>query len=255
MKLRAESFVELEIPNGRTVRVLTRTHARARRISLTVGAGGPRLSVPTGTHPATMRAFLRENADWLQKKLREMALTGKKLSPPVPGHVETFTFRGVDLPVRWRDGSFPKAEVEKAELVITVNLQHPDAVRNVQRAMRNFLLREVRREVARSVAYLAMRVGRTPTALRFMPMRTLWGSMSIKGRMTMDVALILAPPEALEYVVAHEMCHLWARNHGPRFWARVGEVFPDVEAQRDWLNRHGHKVKHELSRWIGLALD
>lgn len=255
MKTQEDQFVELMTPNGRTVRVLTRTHARARRISLTVGAGGPRISAPHGTHPATLRAFLREHASWLQKKLREMALTGKKLSPPIPGRTETFTFRGVELPVRWQPGVFPRAFVENSELVITIDLDHPDVLRNSQRTMRNFLIREMRREVLRIVAYFSLLIGKTPTAFRFMPMRTLWGSMSVKGRMTMDVSLILAPPGALEYIVAHEMCHLWVRNHGPRFWARVAEVFPGVDEQRDWLNQNGHSVKHELSRWIGLALD
>ncbi len=51
------------------------------------------------------------------------------------------------------------------------------------------------------------------------------------------------------------MSHLWVRNHGPRFWARVAAVDTDFETQRDWLNRHGHAVKHELSRWIGEDMD
>jgi len=92
-------------------------------------------------------------------------------------------------------------------------------------------------------------------ALRFQPMRTLWGSLSGDGRMNLDLSLMLAPPEALEYVVVHEMAHLWVRNHGPRFWARVAVVDPDFEQQRDWLNRYGHGIKHELSRWIGEDID
>ncbi|MGD9583209.1 MAG: M48 family metallopeptidase [Lysobacterales bacterium] len=252
MELRADNYLELEIPNGRTVRVLLRPHARARRISLSVGVGGPRLSMPEGTHPATLRAFLRQNAGWLQQKLRELSLTSKRLSAPTPGRQETFRYRGIELPVRWEQGSFPRVHIERKDLVITLNLDHPESVSNMQRAMRNFLLREMRREVSRLVAYFSLRVGRSPSGFRFMPMRTLWGSMSSDGRLTMDLSLILAPPEALEYVVVHELCHLWVRNHGPRFWARVAEVFPEVDAQRDWLNDNGHQVKHELSRWIGL---
>jgi predicted metal-dependent hydrolase len=109
--------------------------------------------------------------------------------------------------------------------------------------------------VTRLSAYFALKVGRQPSALRFQSMRTLWGSLAADGRMNLDLSLMLAPPEALEYVVVHEMSHLWIRNHGPRFWARVAAVDPDFEQQRDWLNRHGHAVKHELSRWIGEEID
>ena len=255
MQTQAEQFVELETPNGRTVRVLTRTNPRARRLSLTVGAGGPRLSTPAGTHPATVRAFLRENAGWVQKKLRELDLTSRKLAPPVPGRSETLWFRGVDLPVRWEQGAFPRVRVDRAELVVSLNLDHPEVTQHAQRAMRNFLMSETRREVLRHVAYYALLIGKAPTAFRFSPMRTLWGSLSNDGRMSLDLSLILAPPKVLEYVIVHEMCHLWVRNHGPRFWARVAETFPEVDEQREWLNSHGHSIKHEISRWIGLKLD
>ncbi len=255
MEPQADQFVELETPNGRTVRVLTRLNPRARRLSLTVGAGGPRLSAPAGTHHSTMRAFLRENALWVQKKLRELDLTSRKLAPPIPGRAETLAFRGVELPVRWEYGAFPRVRLERNELVISLNLGHAEVARHAQRAMRNFLVSEMRREVSRLVAYYSLLVGKTPTAFRFIPMRTLWGSLSSGGRMSLDLSLILAPPEALEYVIVHEMCHLWVRNHGPRFWARVAEVFPEVDEQRDWLNDQGHSIKHEISRWIGVRMD
>jgi hypothetical protein len=85
-------------------------------------------------------------------------------------------------------------------------------------------------------------------------MNSLWGSLSIQGRMTLDLSLMLAPPAALEYVVVHEMSHLWIRNHGRRFWERVGAVFPEYDDMRVWLSRNGHAVKAELARWIGNEL-
>jgi predicted metal-dependent hydrolase len=255
MQPQADQFVELETPNGRTVRVLTRTNPRARRLSLTVGAGGPRLSAPAGTHPSTVRAFLRENAGWVQKKLRELDLTSRKLLPPVPGRNETLSFRGVELPVLWEHGAFPRVRVDGPEMVVSLNLDHPEVTRHAQRAMRNFLVREIRREASRYVGYYGMLIGKTPSAFRFAPMRTLWGSLSSGGRMALDLSLILAPPKALEYVIVHEMCHLWVRNHGPRFWSRVADAFPEVDEQRAWLNDHGHTIKHEISRWIGVKMD
>ena len=159
MEPQADQFVELETPNGRTVRVLTRMHPRARRLSLTVGAGGPKLSAPIGTHPLTMRAFLRENAGWVQKKLRELDLTVRKLSPPVPGRAETLAYRGIELPVRWEYGAFPRVRVVDGEMVISLNLDHPEVTRHAQRAMRNFLVSEMRREVSRLVAYYALLIG------------------------------------------------------------------------------------------------
>jgi predicted metal-dependent hydrolase len=43
------------------------------------------------------------------------------------------------------------------------------------------------------------------------------------------------PPDIVDYVIAHELAHLRELNHGPHFWAAVGELFPEWERARAWL--------------------
>jgi len=83
------------------------------------------------------------------------------------------------------------------------------------------------------------------------PLRSLWGSMSVDGSMRIDLALLLAPPALLDYVVMHEVCHLFERNHGARFWQRVARVHPDYPEHRRWLRKHGPGLKLELARVLG----
>ena len=52
----------------------------------------------------------------------------------------------------------------------------------------------------------------------------------------------MAPPEALDYVVVHELCHLREFNHSPRFWARVRSIMPDYEFWKKWLKAHGGEL-------------
>ena len=89
---------------------------------------------------------------------------------------------------------------------------------------------------------------RAPIRLR--PLKSLWGSLDTRDRVTLDLALALAPPAALRYVVVHELCHLRIRSHSPRFWALVERLYPDWREQRDWLRVHGQALKAELIRLI-----
>lgn len=254
MDNRKNNYLKLETPAGRTVRVLTHTHPRARRMSLTVGLGGPKLSTPRGTHPAQVKAFLKENADWLEKQLRTLEKQGRKLAPPIPGVRDVMLWRGVPTPVRWDYGVFPSVRVDERAMTIALDLEHPEVKLIAQRAVRAFVVSQMKREVARLSKTFAPMLGRDIVATRLLPLRSLWGSLSIHGRMTLDLALMLAPPAALEYVVAHEMSHLWIRNHGKRFWQRVEAIYPDYLATRTWLSREGYGVKAELARWIGSEL-
>jgi predicted metal-dependent hydrolase len=86
-------------------------------------------------------------------------------------------------------------------------------------------------------------------------MKSLWGSLDTRDRINLDLALALAPPAALRYVLAHELCHLKVRNHSPRFWAHVESIFPDWREQRDWLRQNGATLKAELDRLIADVAD
>lgn len=69
-----------------------------------------------------------------------------------------------------------------------------------------------------------------------------WGSCSSKHNLNFNWKLIMAPPEALDYVVIHELCHLQEFNHSPRFWRLVETRMPDYEIWKKWLKVHGNEL-------------
>lgn len=72
--------------------------------------------------------------------------------------------------------------------------------------------------------------------------RSLWGSCTAKGDLNFNWRLSLAPPETLDYVVVHELAHLFERNHSRRFWDRVSRWCPDYRAHRRWLRANGPEL-------------
>lgn len=69
--------------------------------------------------------------------------------------------------------------------------------------------------------------------LAYRNMTSRWGSCQpATGRICINVRLALYPPECLEYVVVHELCHLLERGHGPRFHALMDHFMPDWKQRR-----------------------
>lgn len=63
--------------------------------------------------------------------------------------------------------------------------------------------------------------------LAYRNMKSRWGSCQpTTGRICINTRLALYPPECLEYVVVHEMCHLIEPGHTPAFWALVEHHLP-----------------------------
>lgn len=54
--------------------------------------------------------------------------------------------------------------------------------------------------------------------------------------------LIMAPPDVLDYVAAHEVAHLREMNHSQAFWKLVDQICPGYEAPRAWLRENGNQL-------------
>lgn len=68
---------------------------------------------------------------------------------------------------------------------------------------------------------------------------TRWGSTSKDGTVRINWRIVQAPSTLVDYVVAHELCHLVHRDHGQGFWAMLGRVMPDYEARKRRLSELG----------------
>ena len=248
-------WLELATADGHTIRVQKAAHPRARRLRLTVTPKGARVTYPDGTHPAQVSAFLRHHADWLEQKLDELHLVVKPLPPLRVGHATTLPLRGELATLDWADGAYPKIEAQAGGLTLVIPRPHTRALMVARGLLASHLESVIRRDVSRWLVQYVPQLGLAPTALKVRPMKSLWGSLDTRDRINLDLALALAPPAALRYVLVHELCHLKVRSHAPRFWAQVGELLPEWHEQRDWLRVNGATLKAELDRLVADVAD
>jgi predicted metal-dependent hydrolase len=82
---------------------------------------------------------------------------------------------------------------------------------------------------------------RRPPPLRVRRMRASWGTCSVDGVVTLNPLLMRAPPRCIDYVIAHEICHLREHNHGPRFYALQDDLYPDWQKARQHLHDHAQR--------------
>ena len=84
-----------------------------------------------------------------------------------------------------------------------------------------------------------------PPPMRLRRMKRTWGSCSSKGVITLNPHLVKAPPECIDYVIAHEVCHLREHNHGRAFYALQQQLYPAWRESKARLTNKGHIFLHQ----------
>lgn len=86
--------------------------------------------------------------------------------------------------------------------------------------------------------YYAAQIGLEPGTIRIRSYKARWGSCAKNKDITYNWLLIMVPPKILDYVVVHELCHIFHYDHSAKFWAEVVKIIPDHKERSLWLKNH-----------------
>ena len=101
--------------------------------------------------------------------------------------------------------------------------------------------------IPRRVAHYAPLIGVTYGRITIRNQRSRWGSCSTKGNLNFNCLLMLTPPEVLDSVVVHELCHRKEMNHSKAFYAEVVRVFPEYRKWEKWLKENGDALMRRMT--------
>lgn len=180
--------------------------------------------------------FVAERAAWIDQQVawfrsRPVANWGGLDDGDVQRHL------GRDYVLRLRPREDDGVVLTGTELV--VGGRHARSAEHVRAALTSFWRAEARREFTRLLEqwHRHPRFARYPRpALTIRAMRSRWGSLGSRRGMTLNLALVHAPAECIEYVVVHELCHLRYHGHGRGFYALLEAVLPDWRARKERLD-------------------
>lgn len=218
--------------DGEQVPVTLRTNPRASRFIVKVDPSTGEVSVVAPSSRSLEKAidFAREEREWIAGRLA-------RVPKPVPLALgNKLMFRGTVHQLREGKGNRPVwIESDAEEPTIRVQGRAEHATRRVQ----DWLKKEARRRITERVTEYADVLGVKPKRITIRDTTSRWGSCSTGKVLSFSWRLILAPPHVLDYVVAHECCHLREMNHAPRFWRLVDTLIEHSERSQRWLSENG----------------
>ncbi|WP_254441263.1 M48 family metallopeptidase [Ruegeria atlantica] len=224
------------LPGTPPVPLTLRKSARARRISLRISQldGRVTLTYPQGVPEAEALSFARTKEEWIRQHL---------LDRPDPAVVQF----GQTIPIEGTERRIVPASGRRV-LLQGDEVAVPEGAE--ARRLAQFLKELARDRLTGACDDYAAMLRRSYSSLTMRDTRSRWGSCSSAGGLMFSWRLILAPPEILHYVAAHEVAHLVEMNHSADFWAQVERIFGDYRDQRRWLRDNGaqlHQYRFDAS--------
>ncbi len=232
-----------------------RVSKRARSIRLEVHSPSEvRLIIPHRAPKHEARAFLLSRENWIRAKIAEMKLKldeqPRRPSPQLRWDgSDKMLLRGAEHQLNLIVTRLRKPAIRYGEKKIEVFVPTASLGQTVRL---NKLLRDALKQEAHADAIALLDAESKRLRVRYQGPRiadqkTLWGSCTAEGRISLSWRLIMAPPEVMRYVIIHELCHIRHHDHSERFWALVARQMPDFEVHRRWLSEHGQRLHWWLS--------
>ena len=99
--------------------------------------------------------------------------------------------------------------------------------------------KKAKKVIPERVEYYAKVAGISYNKIFIRLQKSRWGSCSVDGNLNFNCLLVLMPPEVLDSVVVHELCHRRHMNHSREFYDEVFRIFPNYKRCDKWLKQNG----------------
>jgi predicted metal-dependent hydrolase len=182
---------------------------------------------------------LNERAQWIKDHLVRQS-DHIQSHQPDPFHKREVSWLGITYPVVLREAS--RSDVlfdgECFYLYLGLRGQKTEQER-VNALLIKWFKSQAHTHLIQRVQYWANIMNESPSKVEVKSFKRMWGRCSSKGEIALNWRLMLASPEAIDYVVIHELAHLKEFNHSPAFWRRVAVFCPQYTGFRRYFNERG----------------
>jgi len=225
------------------LRVDIQHSSRRKTAELFIDHGQIRIVVPSSLDEQQIRRILESKKDWIRQKLR---VQSDFLLPKEKEYVsgESFTYLGKNYRLKVSQTGFSEVKLRSGRLEVGVDrgLTGSKREKTVRESLMRWYRDRAEDRLREKTARYAKILGALPQSVKVCEFKSRWGSCSVRGDISFNWRIIVAPHRIADYVVVHELSHLVKHDHSEDFWKTIERVLPDYRERKEWLKWNGLKL-------------
>ena len=200
--------------------------------------------------------FVEQKIDWV---LKQREIQEDREDMRLVRRFETdysFPYLGEERLVEMQKGKKTQISYENGTIIIKTPYydallkdyeaeENKPAIAKLQSELKKWYKKQAADYVTKRVEYYKDIIGVTVNSVSIKSRKSQWGSCDSNGDITFSWRLVMARPDAIDYVVIHELCHRKHMDHSSEFWNQVQTYMPDYKKQKQWLEENSMNLSIE----------
>ncbi|HEU5120866.1 MAG TPA: SprT family zinc-dependent metalloprotease [Candidatus Nitrosocosmicus sp.] len=210
-----------------------RSYRRKKTSEISIVNGSVCLRVPMTTTIQSIESLITRKANWILKRVYEQNNPDITIKEPTYSNNSTLPYLGKNCPLKIVECNYPSLRFSNDQFIIFTKKI------NIKRFYEQWLYRVAMSIFDPLIEKYSQILNVTPKKVLLKKLKSRWGSATYNNTINLNIHLIKAPLDVIEYVILHELSHLIERNHSPRFWKLVSKNMADYKTKRRWLRING----------------
>ena len=196
-----------------------------------------------------IEGFIQKNAKWiLKKQLQYNNETPRQIIDPTYQEDSTLPYLGKNYPLRITNHQENKENkfefVNEEEFLVYLGMNSKASNRRIKSLYEGWLMQKARPIFEEKVKRYSIRLAVEPSKIIIKNLKSRWGSATKGNVINLNVNLLKASEDVIDYVVLHELCHLKIKEHSHRFWDLMHRFMPNYQDKIDWLKVNESGILH-----------
>lgn len=219
-------------------------YKKRKTISISVEpAEGIIVAAPEGMSEDDIKEIVKSRGAWIVQRLYEFRnIESKKVNREFVNG-ESFMYLGRNYSLEIHVDKTLKGhgyvKLYRGKFHVYVKEKTDEAVRS---AMETWYRTKAEEQILRRIKYFQKFFTKKPSSIKIKEQKKRWASCTSKDELLFNWRCSMAKASVIDYIIVHEMCHMYYRNHSKDFWDMVASIMSDYEARKEWLRDYGIRM-------------
>lgn len=211
--------------------IIERTNRKTLSLSV-MKDGAVIVKAPISMQESVINRFVAEKQNWIKEKLLIVNKTNDKFEEVI--NYKSFLLYGNKYGLVLAD--VKKIEINDNFQIVLPNKTEPD---KILKTMKSWYKKAAKKILQDRLKFVEERIKLKSNSMKISDSKGRWGSCNTRGIIAFNWRVIMLPPQIIDYVIVHELCHLVEMNHSKKFWGLVQRFLPNYANLKKAIKEYG----------------